>query len=41
MATSEPLPMLPVNTKVSLHNIGKEPLVLLRLRVTPLTGSGS
>ena len=33
----ELLPGLAVDTKVSLHNIGEEPLVLLRLRLTPLS----
>jgi quercetin dioxygenase-like cupin family protein len=37
----ELLPGMPVDTKVSLHNVGEEPLVLLRLRVTPLTEGAS
>jgi mannose-6-phosphate isomerase-like protein (cupin superfamily) len=37
----ELLPGLAVDTKVSLRNIGEEPLVLLRLRLTPLSESSS
>jgi hypothetical protein len=36
IGAGESLPGLAVDTKVSLRNIGEEPLVLLRLRLTPL-----
>jgi mannose-6-phosphate isomerase-like protein (cupin superfamily) len=36
VGAGELLPGLPVGTQVSLRNTGNEPLVLLRLRVTPL-----
>lgn len=41
IGASELLPRAPVNVRVSLHNIGTEPLVLLRLRVTPLPEGAS
>jgi hypothetical protein len=41
IAPGELLPRLPVGTKVSLHNIGPEPLILLRLRVAPVTEGAS
>ena len=37
IGVGELLPGMAVDTQVSLHNIGEEPLVLLRLRVTPLS----
>ncbi len=36
IGAGELLPGMAVDTKVSLRNIGEEPLVLLRLRLTPL-----
>ena len=37
IGAGELLPSMAVDTKVSLRNIGEEPLVLLRLRLTPLS----
>jgi hypothetical protein len=41
VAGGEPLPALPPGIRVTLRNVGEEPLVLLRLRVLPAgTGEG-
>jgi hypothetical protein len=41
IAAGEPLPALVPGTRVTLRNLGEEPLVLLRLRLLPATGSNS
>jgi hypothetical protein len=38
---AEPLPALVPGTRDTLHNVGEEPLILLRLRVLPLAETGS
>jgi hypothetical protein len=38
--SAEPLPALVPGTRVTLRNVGEEPLVLLRLRVLPLSETG-
>jgi hypothetical protein len=41
LTLQEPIPILVPGTHVSLHNIGQDPLVLLRLRVSPQSSAGS
>jgi hypothetical protein len=40
IADGEPLPAMVPGTRVSLRNIGDDPLILLRLRVIPITTTG-
>jgi hypothetical protein len=41
LTIQEPIPILVPGTHVSLHNIGEDPLVLLRLQVNPQSSAGS
>jgi hypothetical protein len=41
LTLQESIPILIPGTHVSLHNIGQDPLVLLRLRVSPQSSAGS